>query len=283
MIIDNRNLLPIGSFVMQNPDSGQPEIFIHTVDARLKNRYCALVAADIAKKKKVGFAIVRDVVKAQPFGKRSGLAYPKNMLTRLGKCHQANTPRALECFKEYPEGSHLFLVGAGPIPKEDLTAVEQARGTYKIVTVGQAITQVLPDYHVMTDSTYPIYLENMDLSSVDAYLATICNPQVSKMDWKSIGWFTHETLDGVPLHFAGESVTMDALQFIFGRLKATKLIMLGMEHPVNHVHNQHFWAGLGVQAYCYWYSQHNREIWNCSRPTTVLGGVIIGSVADAIQ
>lgn len=297
MIIDNRFILPAGAVMNTNAGyCGESAILTHTQDLRF-HRQTALTGLNLANfisrkqdsEFKVGLAMVRDVASAEPSGEVFADAYKPSMLQSLQDNLERNAPIVCNRENEFKRSETVVIIASGNVPEKDLALVvaQQSSGNCQIITISRAISYCVPDYHVHAEhvaggSVYGI--DNLDVSSVALYVSVRSNPDIIRYGWKSTTWFTHvkdKRLDGIPLHFATESVAGDALQLAIRQLGANKIILLGFEGDVDHDTSMHYWAGLGIQAMCYWYSRAGARIWNCSKPTTLLAGVLLGKVEDA--
>jgi hypothetical protein len=283
-MLDHRNLIPLGTVRgngeikgMQNQDF----IALYTLD---KSCNRMLAASRILLDQNItNYAIVPDITREYP-GKKDCYEqkehYDIKNLDITTYHHKENYPNAIK--REYPQIKNVVLLGGGNITQDQIDKVKSLKN-YKTVSVGIAVKNI-PDYHVHTDLFYQKYWEELDLSETELYTSTYSPPDMMKLGWKSIGWFTdqEQEIKKIPMHQSGETVSIDALQFIFNQLKAEKVIMLGMEHLMDFDTNNHFWSGVGFQAFLYWYSKANKEIWNCT-PGNTLTGCLLGSLEEAIN
>ena len=196
---------------------------------------------------------------------------------------------------QFPVSDTVVMVGAGAVPDVDLLALRELKkeGGATIVTLGRAQRDYVQGHYYCGEDPYIHHVANVsgcDNSETIAHLGLATYPEVRKAGWKDVTWFGvrwgHD-LD-IPRYYDGTSVGVAALQFAAKTLKAKKIILLGLEHSLSKVSDGttsgvYYEAGIYIQAACWWISQHKIRIYNCSVPTTVLAGVILGDFRNVLK
>jgi len=301
-MIDNRFLLPVGAFMKERVSEagGESAIMAHTQDPRFLFRQSAIMGtmmADWAARKRgkalgVGQAMIRDVAHAEPSGLPPDRGYSPRMIKSLERNHKKNLKVAKKAKpgKFKPHGT-VVVLAPGRVSITDLKKIrkKQQAGECVVITISRSIaTYTWSDVHVHSDhGDGHHYLKGLDLSDVPLYCSTRAHPGAARdYKWKSVSWFTHTRDEGLgaPLHFGCESVAGDALQLAYKQFKAERVILLGFEAPLeNDGKHMRYWSGVTIQSMCYWYARAGVKVWNCSRPTTILAGVVIGTLAEAFR
>ena len=120
------------------------------------------------------------------------------------------------------------------------------------------------------------------MEGVHAHFLSIAHPDQVRRPWDriSFGRLGHMPgPSGMPVYHPHENVGCIALEYIFKVLKARKLIMVAMEHPPR---GNYFYHGIEAQAMCWHASRHGVEVWNCTENTSVIAGVLLGDIQDAL-
>lgn len=281
--MDNRKVRPIGSLYFK--DAKAEYLLLYTQEKGSHKRFASSVNDT---KDKVRYFAVPNVA----FG-QIGNAKPTREIYDPGyfQILDSNIMTNLLLFKSnpvYKREDTVILLGAGGITGEELKLVQQSG--YPVVAVNNAINRIGPEgctYWVGSDPRGSLneYLEGLELSSVRAFLYSGVQPGVAFRNWKDIGWFGTISTDGpngLPLLFDSEGVICLAYQFITKILRARKVIMLGIQHPLRGV-GDYFWIGIALQAFCYWYSAIGVETWNCTEDSTVVAGVVVGPLEEALR
>lgn len=181
---------------------------------------------------------------------------------------------------EHEQVDTVVLVGGGEVEAD----IMQYRDRATFVTLSRNQKVIPGDYYVGLESIDLHYnnLRGVDASNTIAILSTICNWRVGEMGWKEVVFYAPEFMqeDGMPFHLPRGNVSCLAMEFICRWLKPKKIIMVGMQHPV---HNFYYWHGIELQSMCWFASRHNIEIWNCTYTTSVVCGLILGSLKEAFE
>lgn len=196
--------------------------------------------------------------------------------------HKANVGVAAHV--SMPQTETVIIAAPGKIPKYDHSII--ARGSFPVITIGSAIRQFeKPAYCVIADWSAGTvqYLDGVDLSETIGVLSTSVQPEVVRLGWRETTWYTNlpRRADGLPYCYTTEGVITDAVWFAVKQLGATRVILVGVEQPAT-IRN-YFWEGIFLQAHCFFYCKHGVKIWNCTPATSVLAGVILGSLEEACR
>lgn len=203
---------------------------------------------------------------------------------------------------KFRQSDTVIMVGAGAVPDIDLEALRNLKkeGGATIVTLGRAQRDYVQGHYYCGEDPYECHVPNVsgcDNSQTIAHLGLATYPEVRKAGWRDVTWFGvrwGHNLD-IPRYYDGTSVGVAALQFIAKKLKAKKIVLLGLEHSLTKVPDGstsgiYYEAGIYIQAACWWISQHrkpkkpyNIRIYNCSVPTTVLAGVVLGDFRQVLK
>lgn len=270
-MIDTREIFPVGTFIGKN---NEERISLYTYANGEGGRIPATLALKRGCRQLVG---IPDITKDQPYDVMEEL-YSPQMLDKQDENHEINKLRVLS--KEQPKADTVFIVAPGRVDNKTATAILQTDAP--VVTVSRANERFpMSDYTVV--SCWADVKKYNHVCHTTAVLSTNCSPSVAALNWKDITWYTHKPkkIDGIPSCYPTEGVVTDALWFAIERLGAKKVVLCGVEQPVTS--SNYFWEGILLQAHCYWYSKSGIEIWNCTPATSVVAGVILGTLEEACQ
>ena len=199
---------------------------------------------------------------------------------------------------DFKESETVVLVGAGNVSPGDLETLEKLRDNVCIVTFGRAQRDYIAGHYYMGMEPESWHMGNLpDKDQKDAYQQTIAHldlsvyPEVAKMPWRFSTWWGsrwgHKL--GIPMYHSGPNVTFCALQFAAKTLKAKRVFMLGIEHPLfvaasdQKMKFTYYEAKISIEAACWWLYRAGVDVWNCTSHTTVTNGVILGSLDQALE
>jgi len=277
-MIDMRRLLPVGTTMVQY--NGTETLCIYSREDG-KARVLAVDAILAARKegrtntKMVG---VGDIA-TKPLGnfvQTDTDNYNAGMFERKDANVEQNKPHLQH--KDMPQTDVAVILAPGTIP-DDLDCIHKTT----VIAVSSAINthSEYVDYAVISDPLPVFHPDHPE--DIAAVLCAQCHPNSFYPKWRDVTWYSHalEKFDGIPQCCSTEGVITDALWFAVKQLGAKKVILLGVEQP-NIVRN-YFWEGVFLQAHCYWYSRDGVEIWNCTHASSVIAGVILGSLEEALH
>jgi hypothetical protein len=277
-MLDNRHLLPIGTVAAEI--DGIPRILVWGKNGKNSLRVLPVTAMQLKWKR---YFSIPDIVTCDPESCTvEESQYGDIVMESMATNHELNT--ALANHKQMPQLETVIIAAPGSVSEKDRLIT--AGGSIPIIAIGSAIkTFEKPAYCVISDYTKYVKepLQNIDLSETVGVLSTAVLPDVAKLPWKAVTWYTSlpRQLDGIPYCFSSEGVITDAVCFAVKQLGAKKIIFVGVEQPAT-VSN-YFWEGMLLQAHCFFYAKHGVKIWNCTPATSVLTGVILGSLEEACQ
>ncbi len=277
-MLDNRHLLPIGTAYTE--DGGNPRVFIAGKNGDNALRLLPMTAMKLKWKYFVG---VPDIVVCDPdVAEIAKGQYSDKVAIGMTANHESNA--TLASHKEMPEAETVIIAAPGSVPDRDREII--VGSSTPVIAVSSAVkTFRKPEYCVISDYSEGAmhHLRGADLTGTVGVLSTTVVPGVAHMPWADVTWYTTlpRRAEGIPYCFATEGVITDAVWFAANQLKAKKIIMVGVEQPVT-IPN-YFWEGMFLQAHCFFYGKHGVKIWNCTPATSVLAGVILGSLEEACQ
>jgi hypothetical protein len=280
-LIDNRRVLPFGCAMTELKNKG-PAILLYTADEY--NMECSYVPAALSDPENHDYVgIPESIVHGNLIVKPSYHLYPQDRLDLAAANKKAHEKVAkyntMGAFKK------VILLGPASIPEEEIELIRSLQDEYLVLTVNAALIHQFP-YHMMVDRRCGLVTENMDVDSIDFSKITYitgphADPDPLKYSWKDINWLTTDPEDNpcnLPVIYPTIGVVNSAIQFIFNKLRADKLIILGIKHT----QVQYFHINLVTEALCYWFSKHGKEIWNCTYGN-LLAGCIISNLNKAIS
>lgn len=271
-MLDHRRLLPPGTLMAKINDTQY--ILIYGVNG---NTARFLPALSVNKKgtKVVGIA---DIAHELPGSMTHKEIYGPQMFPLREKHHKENTPKAVH--KDFPQVDTVGIVAPGRFNGKELFDLKE--NNIPIVAVSSVINTHFQyvDYAVISDT---IKFNATAPHNITSVFCTYSHPGSSDQNWKDTTWYTHmdDPLPGIPQYYASEGVITDALWFAIKQLKAKKVIMLGVEQPITD--SNYFWESIFLQTHCFWYSQAGIQIWNCTPVSSVIAGVMIGKLDEAIN
>ena len=213
-----------------------------------------------------------------------------------------NYEKNLSAIKEarsfkHPESNTVLLVGAGNITEDDLATLHTLKGEIPIVTMGSAQRKyIVGDYYMGMDPHRDHFHNPFEekpfewpANNTIAHLAVDVYPEIAAIPWKEVAWwgsrFGHDY--DIPMYHAGKNVGFCALQFAARTLMADNIILIGFEHPLMNVDKdmrfQYYDAAIDMMGACWWLSRAGIRVWNCSTPSTINCGVIMGSLDKAME
>lgn len=286
-MLDHRSLLPLGTALVKKDDLEEVGIAIYMRNKPDLRR----VLPSIGRQAGMNMVfVVPDITDAkhESKGQVDNIYDPHREEIRKANA-DTNVVRAGRM--DFPERDVVVLVGGSPfLTDEELEQVEKIRNKVIVVVIGKPVKEVRPDYCVISDALEDMheYYGQQDLSNVTAFLNLCVHPLAAELAWKGIGWYRNTTYNTnglhIPCYRSSETVATDAIQFVFKELKAKKLIMLGMSNSFRAgSRHPYFWDGIFTQAFCYFFSRSGKEIWNCTDGTSLLSGVILGSLDEALE
>ena len=286
MVYDNRNLKPPGSRLEETKKHGQI-LYLFQVAADGGHAICQFDSYPPSP-----FTLGVGVVDIMRYGPPDDyLVFNENLIARHKKNSGQNIARARsEQGHEFPPAPVVILIGGGNVPGADLEILYSREGP-PIITVSRAQRLISGDYYVGTESL-PAHKENLKdckFGSTVAHLDLACYPAIADLGWERVTWYGVRfggELD-IPRYNDATGVSFTALQFAAKTLQAKKIILLGMEHPIQVANGTmdfaYFNAGIWLAAACWWLHKNGIEVWNCSVPTTVTTGVMLASLQDAFR
>ncbi len=286
-ILDNRSIPPVGSMVATK-DGVSHLLMFGQIPGQLRRLAMSYAGT---QEKPSGFNVMPDITKPDYLTKEMKISRD-SIDPEFFKSIDNNLVTNLRAFRKnptYEREKTVALVAAGQVEEEDIAMLEKAG--VPIVAVNSAIKKCKPKYWVGIDSRSNLrdYVKDIDVSGVRAYLYAGVHPAVGLANWKDVGWFS--TIGGliredqgppnIPMQFDSEGVIGQAIQFIYRELKAEKIILLGVQHPV-WWDFAYFWIGIALQGICFWYSRAGVYIWNCTKESSIVSGVILGPLEAAL-
>lgn len=296
MILDNRTILPVGSAIGTHDD--HPElgrtIFLrlHPVAGECGPLFLRLRGKSSSEYMATGCPDIMTVTppnkEGVDYGSQESFDNIKGIVAR-------NMPVIeKEQGKKFPEAAAVVIIGAGNVSGHDIELVEGVRSKVTVITVGKAQGLINGDYYVDSDYVGGHYneLKGFDCSKTIAHLTVAVYPEMAKTGmFKDRTWFGGRwgrwgrDLD-IPQYHDGTTSSFSALQFAGKVLKAKSIFMLGIQQSI-YVGDKGmdfvYWdAGLWMQAGCWWLFRHGVKVWNCTPNTSVVAGVVMGSLSEAM-
>ena len=276
-MLDHRQLLPPGTMMammggkkyicLYSREDGQPRQLASLCVNRIRNG---------DEKQNTMFVAVGDIVNEpiESFANLDTGNYAPRVKDLADQHHVVNKEIAVHI--DYPHADEVAIVAPGRL-EVDLNSLNMP-----IIAVSRAINEYpdIADYAVVSD-TNPFIPDFPEV--ISAVFGTACHPDTTKHQWKNKTWYTDSMrrIDGIPAVCCTEGVITDALWFAVNHLKAKKVLMFGVEQPA--IISNYFWEGIFLQAHCFWYSLSGVEIWNCTPATSVIAGVMLGTMEEALN
>ena len=278
MIINNQTLFPSGT--VRIPDeTGNLAIAYESI---LKTGPSALPQTVKELSDVAGVSLVRDFIRTRPGSKPPPIYFMHNSKSEADANHAANMQFAKK--HEYPPQEKCIICGGGPSVTRD--EIEGLRGEYCIISVSRTQNIIPGDYYIGSDFLPHDELNRQtSYSNTVAHLMTTCDRGVALLPWKTVTFGASGFLEceaDIPRYHNHGSVSCFALEFACNVLKAKKIIMVGMEHPVNEAGN-YYWHGLELQSMCWFACANGIDVWNCTPVSTVTNGVKLSTLKEATQ
>jgi len=285
-MIDCRNVLPFGARMFTN-DHGQEVIGLYAI---AKGKWWALPAGidfdNIPKGVDIDIAMTPDFIANEPRETEIACMERHPAYADAVENHIEN----FELFKahDFETAENVIICGAGPSLRDDIEDIAMYREDFKVITVGRSQNNIRGDYYVGLEPLYA-YLNPEACRGTVAHLATTVNQGTARYPWDAVTWgrfvgFDTGNVDTWLYHSHG-NVSCMAFEFAVKALKSRKVILVGMDHPhsLRGGMNGYFLHGLELSAMAWWAARHGVMVYNCSRATTVLGGVILATIEEAVK
>jgi hypothetical protein len=280
MITDNRNLPPLRTDII----NGHLAIWVYLANGA---RVLPLSLPPEFHGKKMKYGVAVNFIKNNPTN-RMPLAWSDHKNKDIAvKNHELHLPLLRGCNTKFKRAKTVILCGAGNSLAESVVDVERYRNEPDtiVVTVSRAQELIEGDYWVGLE---PVpHKVGGKKSNTIAHLLSVVHHGIAQYDWKRVTWGSNRFLyggDNIPVYHPHETVSCMAFEFACKVLMAKKIILVGMDHPIQYNgSSNYFWHGIELQAMT-WYAAHHINginTWNCTPVSSVIAGVIIGGIDEA--
>jgi len=289
-MIDNRRLPPPGSSIAKSEDGREVVISYLTIPNKGRIMYGCLLQEEKTKvlsgEIPCQLAFVEDFFLFKPVVEACSRMYEQHQLYPTFEYNRGINESRVSAEYNFDPIDTVILCGAGPSLDADVVNEYRMHENTKVVTLGNAQGEVVGDYFVHLDAIDSQQRkEFLSVQDSMAHLCVVSDPGMADLGWKQKTWFTVDHLPnkaGLVSYQPTENVTCAAIQFVCKFLQPSKIVMVGMDHPIIiGDSNTYFWHGIDLQAYCYFACKHGVEVWNCTPTSSVICGVVVGSMKQA--
>lgn len=274
MIVDNRNLPPLGTMTVRGEDGSIAlAMWVDSGTAR------APVYGHKFGSEKVKCSILKDFT-TDCFNDNAE-AYLKYPYYDIAARNRAENIKMVSEPKRFNKSKTVILCGGGPSAEDFKDAVNSKRSVATVISLSRTQKVIPGDYCVAIEPNENDVFDGADFQNTHAHLMLSAHTETAKKPWKEISWADYgffET-EGVSRYHAHENATCIALEFAVKRLGAEKIVMIGMEHPIA---TNYYWHGIELQGMCWYAAQKGIEIWNCTPNTSVLAGVVLSTFDETL-